>query len=80
MISEEKQANLCKNSGNHFGFTQVACIVILLLAMALSGCGGSSAKKTGNAFDDHHKPTIITPKDSCAWRYAIEHGIPCEEP
>ena len=30
-------------------------------------------------FDDHHIPTIITPKDSYAWRYAIEHGIPCEE-
>ena len=26
--------------------------------MALSGCGGSSAKKTGNAFDDHHKGSM----------------------
>ncbi|MBR2707427.1 MAG: ABC transporter substrate-binding protein [Mogibacterium sp.] len=43
--------------GNRFGFTQAACIVILLLALALSGCGGS-AKNTGSAFDDHHKGSM----------------------
>ena len=38
--------------------TQTACLIILILALALSGCGGSSAKKTGNAFDDHHKGSM----------------------
>ena len=49
---------LCTRIRNRSVNTQTACLIILILALALSGCGGSSAKKTGNAFDDHHKGSM----------------------
>ena len=70
--------------GNRFGFTQAACIVILLLALALSGCGGSSAKKSDSAFDDHHKGSMelkyadqfhVDYYDDCISVVRVEDGL-----
>lgn len=58
MISRNNMAKLCIRSKNRSVHTQTVCLIILLLALALSGCSSNGTKKPGSAFDDHHKGSM----------------------
>lgn len=62
MFIRKYPAKLCKKKRNRPLHTQIACLIILIpalaIALTLSGCGKGGEETGRSAFDDHHKGSM----------------------
>ena len=62
MFIRKNPAKLCVNKRNRPLHTQIACLIILIpalaIALTLSGCGKGGEETGRSAFDDHHKGSM----------------------